>query len=109
MYPNRYFRYEGQWRNGRKHGHGKLIMRDGSFYEGDFINGEIEGKGTRFFACDGRKYVGEFQGGECHGEGSLAYGDGSTYEGHFENNKREGSDQVSTSFSCGFLYFLSVF
>lgn len=38
-------------------GHGKLIMSDGSYYEGSFINGEIEGHGFRMFAS-GSTYTG---------------------------------------------------
>lgn len=34
-------------------GHGKLVMADGSYYEGTFDNGEIEGHGFRYFASSG--------------------------------------------------------
>ncbi|XP_063719757.1 MORN repeat-containing protein 1-like isoform X2 [Symsagittifera roscoffensis] len=95
VYPNNFFRYEGEWKDGKKHGHGKLIMRDGSYYEGNFLNGEIVGRGTRFFASDGRRYTGDFSCGECHGEGQVEYSDGSTYHGQFESNKREGFGVLS--------------
>ena len=39
-------------------GLGKLSMGDGSYYEGEFHNGEIQGQGTRRFA-NGNVYVGE--------------------------------------------------
>lgn len=36
IYENAFFRYEGEWVNGVKHGHGILRMADGSYYEGWF-------------------------------------------------------------------------
>ncbi|XP_075264037.1 uncharacterized protein LOC142355905 isoform X2 [Convolutriloba macropyga] len=65
-------------------------MRDGSYYEGSFFNGEISGRGVKYFAYDGQKYTGDFSCGEASGEGVVEYKDGSTYEGQFENNRREG-------------------
>ena len=39
-------------------GHGKLMMEDGSYYEGSFIKGEIEGHGYRVFGRTGSTYTG---------------------------------------------------
>lgn len=71
-------------------GHGKLTMADGSYYEGEFDKGEINGHGFRFFASSRNVYSGEFHMGEMHGQGVMRYADGSTYEGEWENNKRQG-------------------
>jgi hypothetical protein len=35
--------------NGVKEGHGKLIYADGAYYEGEFKNDRMEGKGTLFY------------------------------------------------------------
>jgi len=35
-YTNPFFQYQGDFKEGRKHGEGTLIMRDGSRYVGDF-------------------------------------------------------------------------
>jgi hypothetical protein len=40
-------------------GYGVLIMKDGGRYEGEFVDGEINGKGERKWA-DGTSYKGEF-------------------------------------------------
>ncbi|XP_022090090.1 junctophilin-2-like isoform X2 [Acanthaster planci] len=88
-YSNSFFRYEGDWKEGKKHGHGKLIMGDGSYYEGEFIHGEIEGHGFRKWAS-GVTYSGQFADGEMNGHGVMTYADNSVYEGEFLNNKREG-------------------
>ncbi|XP_033107679.1 MORN repeat-containing protein 1-like [Anneissia japonica] len=89
-YPNSYFKYEGEWKEGKKHGHGKLMMADGGFYEGEFINGEIEGHGFRKWAISGNTYSGQFESGEMNGFGVLTYPDGTVYEGEFQNNMKEG-------------------
>lgn len=89
-YANKFFRYEGEWSKGKKHGFGKLVMGDGSFYEGEFKFGEIEGKGRRIWKNNGNSYSGEFSRGEMHGEGEMTYKDGSKYTGTFVWNVRHG-------------------
>ncbi|KAM9299338.1 MORN repeat-containing protein 1 [Gastrophryne carolinensis] len=90
VYTNSFFRYEGEWKDGKKHGHGKLLFRDGSYYEGEFVHGEITGNGLRYWATSGNKYSGEFEDGELHGHGVLHYNDGGRYEGEFVFGLREG-------------------
>nr|XP_002738000.2 PREDICTED: MORN repeat-containing protein 1-like [Saccoglossus kowalevskii] len=89
-YPNSFYRYEGEWKDGRKHGHGKLVMKDGSYYEGEFIHGEIEGHGTRYWSHNGNVYSGHFLNGELHGHGVMRYANGMEYRGEFQSNKKEG-------------------
>ncbi|KAL9971302.1 hypothetical protein ACROYT_G023811 [Oculina patagonica] len=93
-YSNKFFRYEGEWSKGKKHGHGKLVMADGSFYEGQFINGEIQGHGFRRWASTRNEYTGQFVKGELNGHGIMIYGDGSRYEGEWVENRREGEGKL---------------
>uniref|UniRef100_A0A8C7JDF3 MORN repeat containing 1 n=1 Tax=Oncorhynchus kisutch TaxID=8019 RepID=A0A8C7JDF3_ONCKI len=109
--------YVGGVTNLTRNGHGKLLMKDGSYYEGEFAHGEIEGNGSRFWAKTGVSYSGQFSGGELHGcgvmqkgngeryKGEFSYGlrdgngflldkDGQTYEGSFHQNKRHGEGQM---------------
>ena len=65
-------------------------MRDGSYYEGQFVDGEIEGIGKRYWASSGNNFEGHFSRGEINGKGVMKYGDGSEHEGSWEDNKREG-------------------
>ena len=37
--------YIGQFKDGKKHGKGKLVMKNGVEYEGRFENGKIQGRG----------------------------------------------------------------
>uniref|UniRef100_A0A6I8P023 MORN repeat containing 1 n=1 Tax=Ornithorhynchus anatinus TaxID=9258 RepID=A0A6I8P023_ORNAN len=90
IYPNSFFQYEGEWKEGKKHGHGKLLFKDGSFYEGDFVDGEIMGNGFRYWASSGNTYSGQFVFGELQGYGVMKYKDGGRYEGEFSRGLREG-------------------
>ena len=79
QYSNPFFRYEGTWQDGKKHGKhiavecicvcwcfrfdqgfGKLMFGDGSYYQGEFANNEIMGQGTRYFASSRNTYTGHF-------------------------------------------------
>ncbi|XP_076469998.1 uncharacterized protein LOC143300288 [Babylonia areolata] len=97
VYENHFFRYEGEWKNGKKHGHGKLVMKDGTYYEGQFIDGEINGHGTKFFSGTNCIYTGQFVNGEMHGHGVMQYADGSVYEGQWVKNKKQGFGTLRTS------------
>ena len=66
-------------------------MADGSFYEGQFQDGEIQGHGFRYWASSGNKYTGQFVKGELNGHGILKYGSGGSYEGEWMDNQREGN------------------
>ncbi|PVD20460.1 hypothetical protein C0Q70_18616 [Pomacea canaliculata] len=97
VYENQFFRYEGEWQKGKKHGHGKLIMKDGTYYEGQFVNGEISGHGFKFFASSKCKYTGEFLNGELNGHGIMHYSDNTIYEGQWQKNKKQGFGILRTS------------
>ncbi|GCB66197.1 hypothetical protein scyTo_0013550 [Scyliorhinus torazame] len=90
VYPNSFFQYEGEWAKGKKHGIGKFLMKDGSYYEGEFLNGEIEGNGVRYWAASGNEYCGQFSQGEIHGYGVMKYFNGARYEGEFHYGARTG-------------------
>jgi hypothetical protein len=65
-------------------GVGVLQYVDGSKYEGNFSNGELNGYGTWYFA-NGEKYVGMFHQNYCHGRGIHYKNDGSKLIGNWEN------------------------
>nr|XP_020729377.1 MORN repeat-containing protein 1 isoform X2 [Odocoileus virginianus texanus] len=90
VYPNSFFRYEGEWRGGKKHGRGKLLFKDGSYYEGDFVDGEITGEGCQHWALTGNTYTGQFVLGEPQGHGVMKYQAGGHYEGELFHGLREG-------------------
>uniref|UniRef100_A0A2K6FG12 MORN repeat containing 1 n=1 Tax=Propithecus coquereli TaxID=379532 RepID=A0A2K6FG12_PROCO len=90
VYPNSFFRYEGEWKGGKKHGRGKLLFKDGSYYEGEFVDGEITGEGCQHWAWSGNTYSGQFVLGEPQGRGVVKYKAGGYYEGEVAHGLREG-------------------
>lgn len=105
-------RYQGEWKNGRKHGQGQetfahgitymgsykygwrsgeglMTWKDGRTYQGEFNKDQITGKGEMKWA-DGRHYVGSFENAKMHGSGSFVYPDGKSYEGEYMYDKKHG-------------------
>lgn len=65
-------KYEGQWKNGKRHGNGILTYPDGSKYEGEWKNNRAHGYGIKSSPVRGRyryKYIGEWKNGNKHGKG----------------------------------------
>ena len=57
--------YIGQFRNGVTNGKGKLISKDGSYFDGYWLNGEKSGVGVRYYSRNDRRrretwYKGKF-------------------------------------------------
>ena len=75
---------------GKKDGFGKYFWSNGSVYEGNFKNGQIEGKGSshllpgKFTCTNGDIYDGNWSQGLKNGEGTLFYKSGAKYEGEFQ-------------------------
>jgi len=76
--------YEGEFRDNRYHGTGKLTDEDGNIYTGEFRDGQFHGSG-KFVTRDGRRYQGKFVDGEFTGEGVYTNKEGTRYEGRFED------------------------
>ena len=53
-------RYEGEFRDGKRHGHGTSTTADGSRYEGEFRDGKLHGHGT-YTGPYGDRYEGEWR------------------------------------------------
>lgn len=77
-----YEEYEGQFKEGQKHGWGKLLFKDGTVYEGEFKQGYMEGFGRLFYRLGGSSlnrqslqeqevYYGEFARNTKQGRGML--------------------------------------
>lgn len=66
-------KYSGEWKDGRRHGHGKLSYPNGAQYEGEFKDGLLHGRGE--FVCKetGITYRGGFFKGCVSGRGKLTY------------------------------------
>lgn len=64
-----------------------------STIEGNFVDGEIEGRGSKQWV-DGRRYEGDFSRGEACGEGWFKSPSGESYVGTWAQNKRHGHGQL---------------
>ena len=84
------YRYEGEWRDGNRHGTGTASWPDGTEYTGTFVNGERHGEGA-IVTPSGFRYEGEWVNGEMSGRGVATYANGDVYEGEFEDGKRSGT------------------
>lgn len=80
-------------------GHGKLTSGDNGYYEGGFVNGEIEGHGYKVFGISGTVYTGHFHLGEMHGQGLIRKLNGEQYEGDWSLNKKQGIMQGKSGVS----------
>ncbi len=65
--------YNGECRKGKAYGRGKAVGID--TYQGGFINGVKNGRGTYVWA-NGDRYIGQFKGGKEYGRGMMIYADG---------------------------------
>lgn len=81
--------YEGELKDGVRHGIGRLEWLDGRVYEGDFHEGKIHGNGT-MSVPDGEVYTGTFDNEIRHGYGKLVLQNGDVYEGSFVKGEISG-------------------
>lgn len=63
-------KYQGTFKNGKRHGQGKFKWPSGAMYDGQWVDGKREGKGQEILA-DGTIYVGEFKNDQKDGQGTL--------------------------------------
>ncbi len=58
-------------------------------YNGEIVNGQANGKGTKTYK-DGRIFTGIFKNNKREGEGILIRPDGTKYTGMYKNDVQEG-------------------
>jgi hypothetical protein len=95
--------YEGYVLNGQRHGYGVYSTWNGITEEGEFMNGELNGKGKKTYIdidnpdlMGTRIYEGEFKDGKLNGMGKYTSGSGDVYEGEFKNDQLNGKGIIST-------------
>ena len=88
------FLYEGNWRDGKKHGYGVLskISRNGTAfanYIGEWTDGAIHGFGYHWYE-NGDYYEGDFHRSRRQGCGHMWHCNGDYYVGTWKNNLYDG-------------------
>jgi hypothetical protein len=84
--------YCGEWKAGKMHGVGKLLMRDGTLHDGAFEDGECHGHGKRVWASPrGETYTGRFLRGVADDpQGKETDSNGDVRVGPFVKGARHG-------------------
>ncbi len=77
-------KYQGELKDGKRHGQGAWLRPDGTKYVGQWRNDKPEGQGTITWP-DGKKYVGQWISGKRHGQGAEISPDGGMVEGEWED------------------------
>ena len=81
--------YSGGWHQGKFNGFGKYVNSNQVTFEGEFVDGLANGKGTQIHPS-GMKYEGYWIHDKPHGEGKLILEDGSKFEGEFRDGTKNG-------------------
>ena len=85
--------YEGYWKEGERHYHGRTIWPTGEVYEGEYKNGCMHGHGDYLFE-NGERYIGMFKQGKKWRKGKIIHKGGAFEEGYWINNKMVGSSTI---------------
>ena len=87
-------RYEGETKNGQRHGNGRLYKNYILIYEGQFRNNEYHGEG-KLWEENGDIYEGEFSEGLKDGFGLLTKVNKSVYKGDWSADKMLDGNYVT--------------
>lgn len=71
-------------------GHGIYKFKNGSLYEGQFLQNQFNGRGKLIDKLNDLVIVGEFKNGTPDGYSRVVYADGSQYEGLLVRGLRQG-------------------
>lgn len=83
----------GRWTGGVKTGDGTYKGKDGLQYNGHFVDGKFDGRGTAIYP-NGDKYEGQWK-ADKPTEGTLRKANGAIYEGSFSNGKYSGQGTLT--------------
>lgn len=71
--------------------HGLLVLGFvSSFYDGEFLENNMHGKGIYKWANMVKEYEGDWVQNKMHGKGLFKWSDGRSYEGEYKNDMKHG-------------------
>jgi hypothetical protein len=82
--------YRGGWKQDRYSGLGSMIDANGDRYDGVWVDGRRQGRGTQRYVANGERYQGIWMRDQRHGRGRHYFSDGTVYDGQWRNNTRDG-------------------
>jgi hypothetical protein len=94
VFEHPFGRYEGEYQNNVRQGHGKETDTAGNTFEGEYLNGDaVIGKMNY---ANGDVYIGEVKEDERHGRGKfLCCETGQALEGYWESDNYMGPARVT--------------
>lgn len=89
--------YEGDWCSDQIEGFGKYSWSNGDVYEGFWLQNKRNGQG-KYITADGNSYEGTFANDQMFGSGRYIWkSTGMVYEGQYENNHKHGQGRITLS------------
>jgi len=82
--------YAGDWVCGKRTGQGVSLSASGSRYEGQFFENRRDGHGRLTTPLGDSYYEGSWKRGERHGLGAFRARNGDSYEGQWSENRKNG-------------------
>merc|ERR1711997_724368 len=82
--------YEGGWVNKKAEGFGVMRWQNGDRYEGDWKDGFRHGHGVYQCKATGGKYTGNYENDLKSGDGTYKYSNGDSFEGQWSEGLRHG-------------------
>ena len=82
-------KYIGDFKEMKRWGKGKLVTKE-IFYEGEFLDNKLNGKGYIKFLKNELEYSGTFKSDQIEGRGIFKWKNGDKYEGEVKNGKMHG-------------------
>jgi len=90
MWWNNGDRYIGDWKNDAKDGFGYMIWEHGDQYEGPWKQDLRHGPNSYYTYLNGGVFKGSYTNDERHGEGSFIWPDGDCFKGTWQSGGRKG-------------------
>jgi hypothetical protein len=87
--------FDGEFKDGKKHGRGVLTLSSGTKYDGEWQDGKRHGWGV-FKYADGATYEGEWKDRKWNGKGVFTYASGDKYDGEVKDGKKHGKGVLTT-------------
>ena len=95
------YKYIGEFKNSKFHGHGTLTSPHGTKYVGEFKDSSFDGKGT-YTNANGDVYTGQFKANKFNGQGTFVWASGDQYSGDWKDDTKNG--QGTFTWADGFKY-----
>ena len=92
IFTDNYILFEGNTLNGNLDGHGIIYYEnDNKSFEGEFLKGQFNGKAISYYENGNKSFEGEFKNDSYNGQGIKYYANGNkSFEGYFKNDSYNG-------------------